>query len=434
MSTIGSIRDRLMTAEEAQLLIAATGYRPRPRLEPWTDLNQFDPPLRVLLLELASPHAIGLTEHGDVAIHTGELALLRGMAGQLAQVSTVAPPVEPQPPPPVIPSHAADVPPAAPAGAPAWEAELDGVQWEVAVAPLHDRVGDGAADPRKAQHRRAIIQTLTEPDRYFLPMVTEDRLEQLDLLVERFPNFHAVIEQIGEDLAFARACMTPLHIDPLLLVGPPGVGKTHFARVLAQTLGFRLTFRSMAEMTAGFVLTGGHPTWMSSTVGLVADAIANGDPVRAPLILLDELDKARIADYSTVAPLLGLLEPESAACFLDEYLQLTMDTRPISWMFTANDVEGINAPLRSRLRVVTIPLPTPQQMPAIVRSVDRELRSEHRGLDHAFAPLSDEVIRRLAAAAPRDVRRMLKAGYARCAKRLAAGGQRVKAMQPQDIS
>lgn len=114
-------------------------------------------------------------------------------------------------------------------------------------------------------------------------------------------------------------------------------------------------------------------------------------------------------DPPTSTPLLGLLEPSSAKAWRDEFLDLKMDMRPLSFMFAASDL---------RLQIVIVPPPSLQQMPAIVSSVDQMLRAEIGRMNLAFALRPRTLIRRMAAMPPREVRKKLRQAYARCARRI----------------
>jgi hypothetical protein len=52
----------------------------------------------------------------------------------------------------------------------------------------------------------------------------------LDELRLRQPHFGEVIDHVANQLALAQTSGRPLHIPPMLLIGPPGVGKTYFTQ------------------------------------------------------------------------------------------------------------------------------------------------------------------------------------------------------------
>ena len=52
----------------------------------------------------------------------------------------------------------------------------------------------------------------------------------MDHLYDDLPNFTEVLDDVRRQLALCEDSRDALEITPLLLLGPPGVGKTHFAR------------------------------------------------------------------------------------------------------------------------------------------------------------------------------------------------------------
>ena len=267
--------------------------------------------------------------------------------------------------------------------------------------------------------REAMLATLRQsPDR-LLPRASKRHLKQLNLLRTDFPNFTEVLKHVEEQLHLLMVEREVVHLEPLLLAGLPGVGKSEFARRLARAL--RLTFGSedLASCTSSFVLTGSSASWSNGQAGAVSKAALNLKPGYGALLLLDELDKARGDSQRPVAPaLLNLLEPSTAERFTDEYLGVPLNVlRVVSFVATANDLSMVDAPLRSRLRVFNVPVPDAQQMRAVVRSVDWSLRQQRPGLRRHFAPLPDDTVEVMSALSPRTLRQVLVSAYAAAAAR-----------------
>ena len=146
---------------------------------------------------------------------------------------------------------------------------------------------------------------------------------------------------------------------PLLLVGPPGVGKSYFAEALSKILNVPRVKIDMASATMGASIGGLCVHWGNAGPGEVFKALAFGrsgmKAVANPLVFLDEIDKVREGmRYDPLAPLYSLLE-ESAKVFEDESLPgLEMDASHVRWIMCANETGPIPGPILSRVHVVHV--------------------------------------------------------------------------------
>lgn len=280
-----------------------------------------------------------------------------------------------------------------------------------------ERLGGEKAGDERHRDLRHILTVLENRPTRTLPLTSMAMVRRIEALAIRFPNFADVIDDIARQLALRARLREPLGLEPLLLAGPPGVGKTRFAQAVAEQIGFGLAVHSLAETTAGWVISGASTGWSNSRPGLVATHVAELPDGQAPLILFDELDKVPIGNYPITPTLLGMLESSTAHRFRDECLSMDLDVRPLSLLFTANRLDRIPPEVLSRMTVVEVQSPTKSQMPAIVKSVDEGLRRERPRLRRHFLPLSPSVIEQLSASPPRVVRRILLAAYARASQR-----------------
>jgi hypothetical protein len=166
----------------------------------------------------------------------------------------------------------------------------------------------------------------------------------------------------------------PVRLPPLLLYGPPGVGKTHFCESLAKVLGVPVRRHPMDQAETSGALLGSDAVWGNSRYGLVFDLLGLGEYAN-PLVILDELDKAQTMGKtsggfsSPTGVLHSLLEPVSAAKVRDISLDLELDASQIAWIATANYPWWVPATLRSRFREFFIMPPDAEQAIQLSRSV-----------------------------------------------------------------
>lgn len=233
-------------------------------------------------------------------------------------------------------------------------------------------------------------------------------------LTEGCPNFSEVVESIYRQVSLSQSGVGYPIIRPLLLLGPPGVGKTYFARQLAAILGVTFEHIDMASVSAGFVLSGNSAQWSEAQTGRIADALLTSGSAN-PVVLLDEVDKASSdGRYSPLKVLYSLLEPVSSEHFRDEYLQVDINARFVVWILTANEEADIPKPLLNRMDVFRIEAPSQADFEKMAISVFRSCRISSGAVQ--FAPDVDDtaIFRPLMGMPAREMRRTLESamGYA----------------------
>ena len=271
---------------------------------------------------------------------------------------------------------------------------------------------------REYDNLRSVYERMLErgPERF---QVKPRGIPDMAALYDQLPNFTDVLDDVRRHVALAQDSSDGLEVTPMLLLGPPGIGKTHFARQLAELLGTGMNLLPMSSMTAGWLLSGSSSQWKGARPGKVFEALVEGEYAN-PVIVVDEIDKAASeAQYDPLGALYSLLEHDTAQSFTDEFAEVAIDASQVIWITTANDSRGIPDPILNRMNVFEVEAPTPEQARRIAASLYAGIRAGHdwgRLLDPD--PL-DDVLDCLAQMPPREMRRALMTGFgnARLARR-----------------
>ena len=202
-------------------------------------------------------------------------------------------------------------------------------------------------------------------------------LPMMDHLYDELPNFTEVLDDIRRQLALCEDSRDALEITPLLLLGPPGIGKTHFARELSVLLGTGMGFLSMSSMTAGWVLSGASSQWKGARPGKVFETLVEGQYAN-PVMVVDEIDKAGGEHaYDPLGALYSLLEHDTAGSFTDEFAEVPIDASQVIWVATANDSRAIPQPILNRMNVYELQAPDRFAARAIAAKLYRGIRADH---------------------------------------------------------
>ena len=216
-------------------------------------------------------------------------------------------------------------------------------------------------------------------------------LVRRDLTAE-FPHLIATIDRLLADLVG----LEHVHLQPLVLVGPPGAGKSRLVRRLAEALCVGV-WRTTAATSDGGGLGGTDRRWSNTQACHPVLAIAAAKHAN-PIVMVDEIDKAPIRnDHGRLWDvLLTMLEPETSRRFLDPSLQVECDLSMISFVATANSLDPLPSPLRDRMRAISVPEPAAEDLDALLPLVMTDVARE-RGMAAAWVEPLDGTERGLIA-------------------------------------
>ena len=186
-----------------------------------------------------------------------------------------------------------------------------------------------------------------------------------------------------------------LSVQPLLLCGQPGNGKSWYAHMLGEVAGTPVREIDVGGGSAGFRIAGLEKGWASAGAGIPVETVL-AHRVANAVFVVNEVDKAgeKIGSNtggvtSLTTSLLQLMEPETAARFECPAYRVRFDLSQVNWILTANDLEGVPKPLRDRCHVFCMPTVTPSVAEVMF---DTLLREYHADIDADTCSLAREAV------------------------------------------
>jgi ATP-dependent Lon protease len=245
------------------------------------------------------------------------------------------------------------------------------------------------------------------------------------------PNFKQVSQFYRGAFALNQSRKNYQAPKAILLTGEPGIGKTHYAKMLSKLLNTSYYFVDTNSITANWVLSGNNGTWRSAQPGLIYRNLSTSQSI-SPIIVFDEFDKlSGNTGYSPYSVFHQLFEKENAIEFYDEYMDMHFDASQIIYILTSNDVNAISDTLLSRMTVIHIERPDREQMKSIIPNIYRNILD---GSTFFHEELSDEVLDYLTTLTPREVTHVISGQiYKQASEKIISGNMEPEYLQLEAV-
>jgi ATP-dependent Lon protease len=216
----------------------------------------------------------------------------------------------------------------------------------------------------------------------------------------------------------------------ILLVGPPGVGKTSIGKSVADALGRKFYRFSLGGMRDEAEIKGHRRTYIGAMPGKLVQALKEAGTAN-PVIMLDEVDKlGQSFQGDPASALLEVLDPEQNQDFLDHYLDERLDLSHALFICTANTLDSIPGPLLDRMETIRLSGYITEEKVQIARQHLWPRALERAGVKPSQLRISDSALRQIVEgyareAGVRNLEKQLNKIIRKAAVKLLAGDKKL---------
>nr|WP_250808559.1 AAA family ATPase [Neorhizobium tomejilense] len=247
----------------------------------------------------------------------------------------------------------------------------------VATVKVLDSIGPSEAI-RNEGRAEDVYARLLSPLPLVAGVATPDEI--YEALQSEFPWMTAANREVAVAVARTeRQKAKHWRMQPSLLLGPPGVGKTRWIRRVSELTGAPSHSISLSGVANSKSIIGSERGWASArpsfmALGFMSTFVAN------PIFHVDELDKT--TETNVQDSMLPILEGETARAYPDMYLLGKLDLRWATFLFSANDLAKVSPELVTRLKVLHVRRPSQVEVTKIIPTMVLEAASnENFGRD-----------------------------------------------------
>lgn len=219
--------------------------------------------------------------------------------------------------------------------------------------------------------------------------------ENLDDAMEKLNKTHYGLEEVKERVIeyLALNQMTKGVNNPIIcLVGPPGVGKTTFAKSIASAINRKYTKISVGGISDEADIVGHRRAYIGSSPGKIIEGLKKAGSSN-PVFVIDEVDKmTKDIKGDPASSLLEVLDKDQNKYFCDNYIEEEYDLSKVMFILTANYIDQIPIELLDRLEIIEISSYTENEKFNICKNYIIPNGIKSHGLEDANIEFTDDAI------------------------------------------